>query len=167
MTNDRFKVHNIINFGGKYLYANDKGTSQYHTICDKFVIKLYKLTAVILCMICASFGLAGLSGLYAIIFVDHRYTFLGMELPFVDSSNSSGYLILLMYQTIVAFIFLVSSVAIEIGVVLVHNAFDLLPALIHLRSNELSSEINVNGRRSVNVLMRFRNICIQVQDFNS
>lgn len=166
MTKSRFKVHNIINISGKYFYANDKGTSQYHTICDKYINKLFITSAIILAMISASFSVAGLSGFYAIIFVDHRYTLLGMEIPFVDSNIPSGYAILLMYQVFIAFIYLLASITIEVGVILVHNAYELMPALIRLRSDELSAELNSNGQ-SFNAMMRFRNICLQIRDFNA
>lgn len=166
MTNDRYKVHNILNIAGKYFYADDKGTSQYHTICEKHVIKLFILTAIILVMISLSYGAAALSALYAIVYVDRRYTFLGTDIPYLDSSDPSDYAIVITIQFIISLISLLSNITIEIGVVLVHNAFELMPVLIRLRSDELSSELNTNGQ-SLNALFRFRNICLQIQDFNA
>lgn len=166
ITIDRFKLNNSINIAGNYLYADDKGISRYHTICDKYINKLFITAAVILILLLSSYGITALSELYAIVFIDHRYTLLGMELPFVDSSVPFGYAILMTYQLFISVVSLIANISIEVGVVLIYNAFELMPALIRLRSDELSSELNVNGK-TFNAFMKFRNICLQIHDFNA
>lgn len=165
MTSTRFKVHNIINIAGKYFYPNEKSQSKHQTLCEEFIIKLYQNTVIILIMILVSYGIAALSGLYAIIFVDPRYTLMGTEIPFVNSSTTMGYAILMSYQFFIALVSLLSNITIEIGVCLVYNAFALMPELIRLRSDELNSELELNGPTN-NATVRLRNICLQVHDFN-
>lgn len=34
---DRFKMNNVINFGGKYIFKDDKMPSKYNAVCEKMI----------------------------------------------------------------------------------------------------------------------------------
>lgn len=165
INSDRFKVHNIINIAGKYFYVDEIKPSKYHVASEKFIMKLLQITIIILILILISYGLAALSGLYAIIFVDSHNTFLGTETPFVNSNNHIGHVINIILQLLISCLSLISNITIEIGVCIVYNAFALMPELIYLESQELDDELNMNGT-SLKAMMTFRNIVAQTQDYN-
>lgn len=165
MSSARFKVNNILNFGGKYIYTNDAKPSKYNTLCEEMLVKLIRNTVTVVIAILVSYALVGGGALYAIVFHGARITFLGTEIPFVDGQTNFGFMINLIEQSFLTGISLLSNLTIEIGVCLVNNAFSAIPELIRLESDELNTELNLNGM-SFNAKMRVRNIFMKVQDFN-
>lgn len=165
---DRFKVHNIINIAGKHFYVDDDTKPpKVRAACERFMIKLVQNTTIIVIMILISYGVAALSGLYAIIFVDRHNTFVGTEIPFVYDAvgYDVGYWINIVEQVFASGLSLTSNLAIEIAVCLVYNAFALMPELIYIESQELNAELNLNGM-SLIAASKYRNIVMQVQDYS-
>lgn len=154
-----------MNFGGKFIYEDDASPSKYHTLCERMIAKLLRNIILISSAILIAHTLAGCGTLYAIVLHGDRITFLATEMAFVDGSTVTGFVINMMEQLLLIFISLTSNFANEIGVCLVHNAFEAIPEVIHLDSEELKTELNLNGV-SLNARMRLRNIFMKVQDFN-
>lgn len=165
MSADRFKVNNIINFGQKYIYDDTNPNSEYHTLCQEMIVKLVQNTIIIIILILVSYAMVGCHALYVIIIDGKRITFMGTEIPFVDSDTTTGFIINIIVQLFLTWVVIISNITIEIGVCLVHNAFEMIPRLIRFDSDELNIELDLNGM-SFDARMRLRNILIKVQDFN-
>lgn len=162
---DCFKVNNVVNFGGKYIYKDDKKTSKYNTLCEKMVGALIKNVFATLTAITISYCTFGASPLYVIIFEGAHVTFLSTELPFVDINTNIGYAINMIEQFILTFGAVVSNTTIEIGACLVNNTVTAVPELFHFESDELETELRSNGM-SLNAKLRVRNMLVLIQDFN-
>lgn len=164
MSSDRFKVNNIINFGGKHIYRDDRQPSQYHTFSEDMITKLIYHIMGIFVAVLGSFGLIAIGVLYAIVFKGDRVTFIATELPFVDSETNFGLVINLLEQSFLTLISIISNITIEIGVCLVDNGFSAIPQIIYLDSKDLDTELTINGM-SFEAIMRLRNIFMKIRDY--
>lgn len=165
MSSDRFRVNNIVNFGQKYIYQDDNKPSNYNTLCEKMIVKLIGNTTIIMVSILIAYSIIGCNALYVFIFDGTRLTFVGTEIPFVDINTDTGFLINIVEQFFLTSVSLTANITIEIGVCLVHNAFEMIPSLMQFDSDELKNELQLNGMSS-NAKMRLRNIFMKVQDYN-
>lgn len=164
LNEDRFKLNNIVNYGRRYIYEDDATPSKYHSLCEAMIVKLVRNTVIITVLLLTSYAVVGCGALYTIIFGESRITFVGTEIPFVDGNTDIGFLINMMEQSFLTIVSLTGNIAIEIGVSLVHNAFEMIPEIIHYDFEEFNIELNLNGM-SLNAKMRLRNIFMKVQDY--
>lgn len=160
----RFKMNNIINFGGKYIYTNGLKASKYRTMCDKMAIDFVKLNIV--CVVQTTFThlLLLAVAFYMIVYGNTHVSIISIEIPFFESDSDTGYLVNLAVQLGLV---IVSMVAMNILVIIVSFAYDnfiTFPELIAFELCDLEDELISNGF-SLNTRLRFRNLLIKVRDF--
>lgn len=155
----------MINIAGKYFYIDESEASKHRAVCERYITKLIQNAMTVVILIILSYGITTLNGLYSMVFVDPWNTFLGNELPFIDSKTHVGYGIVIIEQLIRSIVSMISTVTIEIGACIVYNAFTLMPDLIYLDAAELDTELNFNGM-TYYAQMRLRNIVLKMQDYD-
>lgn len=162
---NRFKVNNVINFGGNYIYKDDKEPTKYNALCERMIKALIRSVVITMAAIAVSYSTFGASSLYFIIFEGARVTFLGTELPFFDINSDFGYMMNMFEQSVLTFGAIMSNTTIEIGACITNNAVEAVPEIIHLESEELTDDLMSNGMTS-SATLRVRNMLVIVQDFN-
>lgn len=156
----RFKVNNVINFSGKYIYLNDKTSSKYNLICGKLIKILVRDICIIVIVIIISYLLLAGNVFYAIFFENVRITFLSTELPFIDFDSNVGYTINIIQQLFFCIVALIGFIAVEIQTCFLSNVSKAVPELIHLQLQELNSEFKINAK------IKLRNTLMQIRDYN-
>lgn len=162
---NRFKLNNVLNFGGRYIYTDDMQPSKYKTLCDKMVEQLLQSTFTIAAMIIIPHLLVGLVPFYLATFQNIRVSVMGIELPFFEPSSGIGYNENLSVQSAFGIVSIGVLLAIGIMVTLMFNNVIAIPELIHLELNNLENELNLNGM-TLNAIIRLRNVLMKVQNFN-
>lgn len=158
-------MNRVINFGGKYIFTDDKAPSKYNTLCEKMIQKLVQNVVVTVILIILSYLLFGASSLYVIIFRHNRVTLIGTEIPFLPSDTDFGYAMNMIQQLILTWVSLTANITIEIGDCLTQNTVEVIPEIIHLESEELAKEMRLNGM-SWRTKAQLRGILLRVQDFS-
>lgn len=90
---------------------------------------------------------------------------LGIQFPYADHSDVAFYLDLAI-QMAVAFIGIMVTVSIEMSQVIVNNVVDMGADVTTLNVNELAGQLESDGAMSDLSRFKFRNILMQLQDFD-
>lgn len=161
----RFKLNNLLNFGGKFIYLDNKNLTKYNQICEKNLRKMVKLVITVVAMIVISHALAIIGPIHAFISQNNRVTLMGTELPFFEKDSDLGFMINLCQQTIIGIYAILGNICVEMGPCIINNVVAIIPDLIQLNLNDLSNELETNGM-CLSSKIRLRNVLIQVQDFD-
>lgn len=161
----RFKLNNLMNIGGKFIYLDNKNPTQYNRICEKNVIKMAEIVITVVIIIIISHILAVVGPIYAYIFQDLRVTPMATELPFIDNDSDTGFLINLGQQCIVGFYSLLGNITIEMFSYIINNVITIIPDLIQLNLIDISNEIEIKGI-CLSSKIQLRNALVQIQDFD-
>lgn len=161
----RFKINSLLNFGGNFLYFNDKKSSNYTALCEESISQLTKSVAIILFLILLSHFMYGIGPLYVYLFHDIRITPIETELPFLDKVSNLGFTLNLIEQAILTAYELLGTMSVEICQCLINNAITFVPKVLHLDLDEISCDLNINGMNQ-KIKIRLRNVLIQLQDFD-
>lgn len=162
---DRYIVNNVICFGGKYIYKDDKEPTKYNAMCEKMIYNLIQDVIFIVNAILFSYATFLSGTLYAFFYKKTSVTLLGTELPFLDNDSLVVYGINMVIQLIVAGVGILATVGIEVGACMAYNTVETIPELIQLESAELLEELQSNGMSLV-AKMRVRNVFMQLQDLD-
>lgn len=160
----RFKLNNLMNVGGKYIYMDEDYTSKYNVVREKLIKKLTRDVVIVVSLVFLAFIIAAIPALYMIVFKRARVTFLGTELPFFEPDSDIGFLLNLAMQGINCVVAITACIAIEIGATLIHNVVYSMPHLMHVDTRELGEEVRTNGM-TLAAKVGLRNIFMKVQDF--
>lgn len=165
MGKDRFKFHSLLNFAGDYIYEEKRNASKFSVVCEEGAHKMWKSYAVLTCIIVTSMSLVSL-GPMLIFFRDGSWiTPLGTQFPFADKSDIAFYLDLAIQMTI-ALIGILTTVSIEMSQVIVNNAVEMSGDVIEFNTDMLSEQMCPIGAMNLESRANFRNIILQIQDFD-
>lgn len=160
---DRYKINNLLNFGGKYIYMDNDQTFELRGVQIKMIDRLIRNIVIVSLMIVLAIGMFGMNTAYLIIFKGARITFLGTELPFVDIDSEVGFWLNIFIQTMTAAVGMSGCLSIEIGAALICNAILAIPHLIHVDLKVLESVIHFKGFNLM-AKARLRNVFMKIQD---
>lgn len=152
-----------MNFGGKYIYNDDKEKSKYNEVCERMLAELVRSIVIILLAILVGYSVFVLGFLHAILFGNTRVTVFSTELPFFDINSNFGYGINILEQLIVAAVSLSGNISIEVAACIAYNVISISPELIHLEAGELENELKSNGI-NLGAVKRLRHILMRVHD---
>lgn len=161
----RFKLNNLINFGGKYIYSDGEQSMEYIAVCDRSTRKLINNVSIVVALIIISHLLFVAGPFYAYFSQDIRITPMATELPFLEKGSTHSFFMNLLQQFIVAMFTLSGNIAIEIMHAQINDTITITPQLIHLDLRQLENELHRSGM-CLKVKARLRNVLIKVQDFD-
>lgn len=90
---------------------------------------------------------------------------LGFEIPYFEANSIVGFGVNMGIQSLYAIIGILGAVVIESCQALLNNTVSLFVALISMKTRGLSAYLNGGGKGCLESRILFRNILIQIQDF--
>lgn len=112
----RFEVNNILTFGHKYIYTDDKRPSKYNMMCEEMIKDLVQNVSFVTSMIISTYVLLGTIPFYLITFGSVRVSLLGLEIPFCERDSDIGYVANLLIQSILGIISMASLISLGFSV---------------------------------------------------
>lgn len=161
----RFKLNNLVNFSGKYIYPDNRQLTEYNVLCEKYVMKLFINVIIICVLMILSHVVIVVVPIYAYFFQDIRITPMATHLPFFEKDSDLEFMVNISLQIPCGVYGLAGSMVIELMSCIINNTITTIPHLIELNLKELTVEVKTQhmGLRSIRCL---RNVLIQIQDFD-
>lgn len=150
-------------FAANYVYANSDITPKNRAVCDKMAIKLLISAVQVTLLTMFSLGLMAILPL----FTNERPLMVPVVLPFVDFETTRiGYILNFANQVIIAGggIFIVPGS--ELVSVIFKKNYSVVAAVIKNTLTEFNDSIKSHKKCSKRHMCRFRNIAIQILDFD-
>lgn len=147
------------------MYEDKKDNSQFSAVCEAGAHKMLKSYAILTCIICTSMSLVSLGPILLFIRDGIWITPLGTQFPFADQSDVAFYMDLII-QMAIAFIGILTTVSIEMAQVIVNNVVEMSADVVKLNIDQLDEQLTSTQTMNLHSLARFRNIVLQVQDFD-
>ncbi|XP_055322548.1 uncharacterized protein LOC129578273 [Sitodiplosis mosellana] len=161
----RFKINSLATFSGKFIYADDKESTEYNRICEKNVTKLIKNVVSVSVIVIFAHLLILVGPIYAYIFKDMYITPLATHLPFLEKDSSTEFLWSLAQQCVIALYSITGNLTVEIITCLIIDTVNSVPELIWLNLKQLADGVQKEHSR-LRVHIRLRNVLIQAQDLD-
>lgn len=161
----RYRLNNLANFGGKYIYKDEKDATKYRNVCEKHIKILVITVSVIVSLMILSHAMLIIGPLFAYFSQGIRITPIATNLPYFEKDSDTEFVINLTLQAAMALIALGGSLSIEVVQCLIINTITIIPDLINLNLKEIADELFTKGMCS-DTISRLRNVLIQIQDFD-
>lgn len=162
---DRFKFKSLLNFAGDYMYSEVRSTSRFSMVCEEGARKMWKSYAILTCIICTSMSLVSVGPIFLFFRTGIWITPLGTQFPLADHSDIAFYMDLVI-QMAIALIGILVTVSIEMSQVIVNNAVQMAADVTKLSIDELREQLSEEGEMRLKTRTKFRNLMLQVQDFD-
>lgn len=134
-------------------------------VCDEGAHKMLKSYAIMTCIICTSMSLVTFGPVLLFFKTGEWITPLGTQFPYADHSDIAFYLDLAI-QMAVGFLGIMITVSIEMSQVIVNNGVVMGSDVTTLNANEFAEQLLSDRAMSVPTRAKFRNIILQIQDFD-
>lgn len=141
----RFKLNNLFNVGGKYIYLEENQSPMQKAVCAESVQNLLKSAVSIVSLLFISLCVYTIGPLHECLFQNHLVTPLGTRLPCIDSDSNVGFALNMFQQCICTTYAATAYFSLEIGQCLINNVITTIPKLIHVDLVEMSNELQTNG----------------------
>lgn len=143
-TIQRYRLHSLIDFGGRYIYRNHQDDIDYQRICSRHMDKSMKYFLTKMMMMTFGFTAAVIGPTYSFIFNGIRTTTLDAAVPFTEEKSlvefSVNSMIQLSNATHGALIYL----GMEATMKLFSNIITISPRLIEYKLRKLISDYAEN-----------------------
>lgn len=161
----RYGLNNLANFGGRFIYMDNKHPTAYNNVCERYIKILLRNVSVIVALMILSHAMLIFGPLYAYYFQSIRLTPIATNLPYFEKDSDIEFGINLSIQAVMALLALAGSMSIEVVACLILNVVTIIPDLIQVNLIELADDVFTNGL-NLNTIARLRNVLIQIQDFD-
>lgn len=158
-------MKSVLRFAGDFIYPDNRKQSMALTIGEQGFDKMLKSYIILSGIIVTSMSAVALGPLRIFLMYRKWSTPLGVQFPLADVSDIAFYADLII-QVVIAFIGILTTVAIEMIQVIIINAVEISAVVIVSNIGMLGNQLNDAGKFSAESAGNFRNICIQIQDFN-
>lgn len=161
----RFKLNNIITFSGKYIYTDGNTPVARNVVNGKHVDRLLKTFSIICTAILMSYHAIIIGPVYAYVHDGLRINALGTHLPFFELGSDADFYVNMIIVAAVGVFTMLGGYSLELLTAIVNNTIAAMPDLINLGLAGFFEEYKANGINS-NSVAQFRNVFVQIQDFN-
>lgn len=161
---DRYKINNLMNFGGRFIYNDNVHSPKLRLIQEKVINKLIQHILVVVFLAFLSIGTFVMDAFYLYFFEGIRSTILGFKLPFSNEDSENGFLLNNLFQCPFVLVGLIACSVVEISAALIINVIASTPSLIHFDLEELETELIFNGFNLM-AKARLRNVFVKIQDY--
>lgn len=166
LSDDRFKLKNLFRFSGDYIYKDLKDSSSFTRLCDESIENMRKSYIFLVIVIFISIGGVIIGPIDAYLRKGVMVTPFGTKLPFFEENSSNGFYFDMTYQSILMPFGIISTICIELCQCMTYNTVQLCADVIELSSTELSIGLEAKQKYSVQSRARFRNMLMQIKDFD-
>lgn len=162
----RQKLRSIYNFGVDYIYANSRISPKIHSVCNRMAIDLLASTVRINQIVYISVAIGDGAPLFKTFFTNEKEMIIPVLLPFIDPETDNGYYINLASQLFACMFGVIIIPTVEQVTVIVKNNLLALVAVIECNIDAFKSSLEVDEEYSAKHISDFRNIILQILDFN-
>lgn len=147
VTNGRYKMHSLVEFGGRYIYSNDHEDPEYNKLCSDHIDSTIRTYFTKILTMFASF-------IYALIFILYLYfrhgirsTTTELKFPFIAEDSDAEFIANLIYQYVIAVIGFLGFIGLEAMMSLFNDTASISPKLAEYEFGRLDKMVE-NGRLS-------------------
>lgn len=166
LSSDRFKLRVLFRYSGDHIYKDVKDASPFSELCEESIEKMRKSYIVLVIVIFISIGSVSVGPIDAYIRKGIKVTPFGTKPPFFDEDSDIGFYVDLGYQSLIMPFAIISSICIELCQCMTYNTVELCAAAVTLNSEILSKTLETEKKWTVNSQAYFRNMLMQIQDFD-
>lgn len=160
------KYRQMYNFAGEYIYAKNDGSPKHRYVCDRMAIDLVMSSLRVNCLLILSFQFIVILPIYKSLFTDQKEYPIPVILPFIDPETETAYYISLVTQYASSLFGAVIIPASELVVCVMKNTVTAMAAVIANNFEEFQNELNIDKSFTAHRVWKFRNIILQIMDFN-
>lgn len=143
----RYEMHSLAEFGGRYIYRNDREDIKYNEICSEHIDSTIRQFFIKMTIILLSFNI-GVSGIfYALFVLDQRPSATGIKFPFIAEGSDAEYITNMVFGLTLAAIGMPAFVGIEVLMTLFCDVPTISPKLAEYELNRLDDMV-IKGRMS-------------------
>lgn len=146
VSNARFKLQRLIDFGGQYIYRDSHENTEYNRICSKQMDITMRSFIIKMMTIFMSYLLAVVGPLHAYFVHDIKTTTLEARIPFCEPKSNTEFMVNFFIQTAIAGHGIFIYVGLEIFLSLFENVVSIAPQLI---KTELVNTIQLYEDKSI------------------
>lgn len=147
--NARYKLQNLIDFGGQYIYRDSREKNEYNRICSTHMDKTMKEFIVKIVIICTSFAAAAIGPLNA-LFVHGIYTTaIEARIPFTEPKSNVEFAGNFSLQMILSIHGFIAYIGLECLLSILENAVTITPRLVE---SDIMHTIQQYERKSITEL---------------
>lgn len=166
LSEDRFKLKNLFRFSGDYIYKDSNDSSSFTRLCHESIENMRKSYIFLVIVIIISVGGVSVGPIDAYLRKGVMVTPFGTKLPFFEENSRQGFFFDMAYQSCLMPFGIVSTICIELCQCMTYNTVQLCADAIKLTSTELSAELEAKQKCSIRSRAQFRNMLMQIKDFD-
>lgn len=166
LTSDKFKLKMLFRFSGDHIYPDTKDSTPFNELCDRSIEKMRKSYIMLVIVIFISIGSVSVGPIDAYLRKGIMVTPFGTKLPFFEEDSDKAFYFDMTYQSILMPFGIVSTICIELCQCMTYNTVELCADAIELSADELSTRLELEKKCSVKSRAHFRNILMQIKDFD-
>ncbi|XP_031632756.1 uncharacterized protein LOC116346703 [Contarinia nasturtii] len=165
LTSDRFRLRVLFRFSGDYIYSDVKDSSPFNELCERSIKKMQTSYIILVIVIFISIGSVCVGPIQAFLVKGVMITPFGTKLPFFEEDSNLAFYVDISYQSVLMPFGIVSTICIELCQCMTYNTVELCASCIELNGEKLSEMLQVD-RQSIRSGALFRNILLQIRDFD-
>lgn len=146
ITESRFKMQNLIDFGGRYTYRDDRENTEYSRICSKQLDVTMREYFIKMGSILVSYSFCVIGPARAYILDGIKTTTTEMQMPFCGPKSNAEFMSNILLQTVIATHGLVCIIGMETLLTLLQGDVTVAPKLVE---SDLNQVIPLYGEKSI------------------
>lgn len=164
--NQRYLLHSLVEFGGRYIYHNHHDDINYQRICSKHMDKSIKQFLIKISMIFTGYTAAVMGPIYAFMVYGIRTTTIEAVVPFTEEKSWGEFTVNSILQMVNAthggFIYL----GIEVVMDIFSNIITILPHLTKLKLKKIMLDYTENRMTPSQLRFAVKDVVKQCNDAN-
>lgn len=166
LSNKRFELSKLIDFGGCYIYRDSHENNEYNRICSEQMDKTMRSFIIKMANIFLSFSLAIVGPTYGYFYLGIRSTTVEVRIPFTKENSDAEFVGRFILQSIIAFHGILMYTGVEVFIALLSNVIIISPLLIKFELKQLCDGYKTKSIIDAELRYRFKNIVKQSRDID-
>lgn len=163
---DRYRLKRLFRFSGDHIYPDVNDGSPFTRICEESIEKMRKSYIILVIVIFISIGSVIIGPMEAYIHRGIKVTPFGTKTPFFEEDSDVGFTFDLIYQSCLMPFGIISTICIELCQCLTYNTIELCADVVNLHTESITNDFDNGNKFDSSLRARFRNVLIQIQDFD-
>lgn len=156
----------LFRFSGDLVYKDIIDSTPFSKICEENIENMRKSYIILVIVIFISIGSVSVGPIDAYFRKGIMVTPFGTKPPFFEEGSAKGFFLDMTYQSMVMPFGIISTICIELCQCMTYNTVQLFADVVEHGAEELSSKLELKQKFTVKFLAHYRNILMQIQDFD-
>lgn len=162
--NGRFKLQALIDFGGRYIYHDNHGKTEYSRICSDHMDRTVRRFIVQMAASLIAYTLILIGPTHAYMTYGVQSTLIESRIPFTEPKSSAEFIGNFMIQTLICSISFVQYIGVEIFLSILENVVKATPDLIKCKLDDTIEQYKEKSITELELNARIGNIVQQSKD---